>query len=1151
MLRRRGLHWVISSKCRHIAETAIPLAAVEARSTPPSTAASAAPVEVSPQLFISPEGPQSYEALRRRADANVVSLDRLAESPYAPHPAVVLTEAIPRYVAEVGRLEGASDDEVVAWARACCVAAAPGSQTTSTSLAPLTATLTRGVGFRLTRDVAVKVHAAQRTYAETDRAEDYDELQQQRLALHRLEKAILAPPSPSGGGGAPPESLVDVTRRLVHRLDDAAVAPGSGAHCATRCASAAVLGWLSELLQGYLAAVEATGAWEGAVAVLTLSRAVDDMSLELLDAWDASGADELLAKGEKDAITKVIESPDGDAWRRWHFSLLPALRKSVDGMSAGDGVTLARVVAACAPSRNFDLAHQLCQDALATSLTRAARNVPVLSPAQRAAIAATTLTTEVLSGLADCVGAKRHLDGFRELFAASHQEALSHIPVTLPLYNALIHACARCVDEPQRLTLALTFYRALRDNSVVPTEATYAGLVKVAATVGEPTTAFGLFQEAKAVVQHTNETGAPSTAGGVGDDSVVLSPHLYSGLILAYQRGGFPGDAYRTLEVLMRQRVPLTRDAFHAGMEACSYDEAADALAVMTGPHYRMLPTPTTYAHLQRAMARAYRARTSDRLLVVGDIHAKVAALVALTARSEAAVAAPLLLDTADGGDDGETATAAAEGGAGSQSTDVVLTATAGSFGRQPSSSSSLSVPSTSAAREDASVPGGLSVTSPAAPAAVGSRDLRLALRRQRDYVLATEEAVLKATVPLTTAVVLAAGGAVGRASSTASATRLDEETWREVQLASHILPAVRAVQDGMAHADAEGGIFAEVGLASGLPLDRCVTLAPQYPTRLPPAPMVAVIARDVLCDDVFAALEPVRDHFSAVYLPYSSLRALVRFVDANLHIDTLEQEKRTQRRSHLRGAGNGASGSVSAEHDDPHAKAARAVHSLRRLMNCYGDVVHVGSVTEDVTAKVFWRRFGLNQAASQSAPQPRGGSGGVKVVERTNRDVKNLPAEDRHLLAAAAMLVHGNVLDDVCTAAGALVSAGVLEPGNEFVRHGGSFGVYHAVGAKVTVVTRDRRLADRARALGAAAAAVNGGRVSPPAALSAAAAAPPLVSNPFALSALAAAARQPHASHPQPRGRSPRQPRAARLEAHHPDHWPGWLLTAEQRQGM
>jgi cell division septation protein DedD len=241
----------------------------------------------------------------------------------------------------------------------------------------------------------------------------------------------------------------------------------------------------------------------------------------------------------------------------------------------------------------------------------------------------------------------------------------------------------------------------------------------------------------------------------------------------------------------------------------------------------------------------------------------------------------------------------------------------------------------------------------------------------------------------------------------------------------------------------------------------------------------------------------------------------------------------------------------VSAEHDDPHVKAARAVHSLRRLMNCYGDVVHVGSVTEDMTAKVFWRRFGLNQGASQSAPQPRGGSGGVKVVERANRDVKNLPAEDRHLLAAAAMLVHGNVLEDVCTAAGALVRAGVLEPGSEFVRHGGSFGVYHAVGAKVTVVTRDRRLADRARALGAAAAAVNGGRVSPtPAALSAAAAAP-FVSNPFALSALAAAARQPHASHPQPRGRSPRQPRAARLEAHHPDHWPGWLLTAEQRQGM
>lgn len=166
-------------------------------------------------------------------------------------------------------------------------------------------------------------------------------------------------------------------------------------------------------------------------------------------------------------------------------------------------------------------------------------------------------------------------------------EAAAAVPVSVPLYTALIDAASRAVEEPQRMSIALSLYRRLRDGALTPSAETYAALIACCASAREPTHAFAFYHEARQVC-------------GVSS----FPPRVYTNLLLSYSTAGYGSDARKTLDVLVDAGAPLTRASFHAALaSAVTVREAQEIMTLMTD-RYHITPTPHTYAYVVQAIAR-------------------------------------------------------------------------------------------------------------------------------------------------------------------------------------------------------------------------------------------------------------------------------------------------------------------------------------------------------------------------------------------------------------------------------------------------------------------------------------------------------------------------------------------------------------------
>lgn len=245
-------------------------------------------------------------------------------------------------------------------------------------------------------------------------------------------------------------------------------------------------------------------------------------------------------------------------------------------------------VASCGRERDFDLAISLYR-----------RLVQHAQAAGSFAVSVRDMSA-ALTALASCSRTSVHFAELQSLIIAS--EAAQTVPVSVPLYTALIDAVSRATDNPARMQVALALYRRLRDGQLTPTAATYATLMACCASTSEPTQAFAFYQEARHVC---------------GVDA--LTPQVYTNLLLAYANAGYGADARRTLDVLVEAGAPLTRPAFHAVLAAAvTYREAAEVLALMTD-RYRIAATPNSYGLLAQAAAK--EPNGSSTILQLFDLH--------------------------------------------------------------------------------------------------------------------------------------------------------------------------------------------------------------------------------------------------------------------------------------------------------------------------------------------------------------------------------------------------------------------------------------------------------------------------------------------------------------------------------------------------
>ncbi|KAG5481382.1 hypothetical protein LSCM4_07093 [Leishmania orientalis] len=194
--------------------------------------------------------------------------------------------------------------------------------------------------------------------------------------------------------------------------------------------------------------------------------------------------------------------------------------------------------------------------------------------------------TQALVALAH---SSRTTTDFTELRALlGESEAAAVVPVSVPLYTALIDAASRAVEEPQRMAIALSMYRRLRDGGLMPTSDTYAALIACCASTREPTHAFAFYHEARQVC-------------GVAR----FTPRMYTNLLLSYTTAGYGADARKTLDVLVEAGAPLSRASFHAVLAgAVTVREAQEVVELMT-ERYHIAPTPHTYAYVVKAVARS------------------------------------------------------------------------------------------------------------------------------------------------------------------------------------------------------------------------------------------------------------------------------------------------------------------------------------------------------------------------------------------------------------------------------------------------------------------------------------------------------------------------------------------------------------------
>lgn len=188
------------------------------------------------------------------------------------------------------------------------------------------------------------------------------------------------------------------------------------------------------------------------------------------------------------------------------------------------------------------------------------------------------------------------------------------------------------------LSIALSFYRQIRDVGLIPRPETYAGLMGCSAVCREPTQAFAFYHEARCVCKgeggkknprrRSSSADDPTPNGSLGrpkdsqeqkDDALLhrggaysllheeewvadgikhFTPSMYTNLLLAYHYAGYDMDAKKTLDVLVEAGAPLERASFHAVLAGCvTLREGQEVLDTMVKT-YRLSPTPHTFAFL-------------------------------------------------------------------------------------------------------------------------------------------------------------------------------------------------------------------------------------------------------------------------------------------------------------------------------------------------------------------------------------------------------------------------------------------------------------------------------------------------------------------------------------------------------------------------
>ncbi|KAG5507628.1 hypothetical protein JKF63_06577 [Porcisia hertigi] len=218
----------------------------------------------------------------------------------------------------------------------------------------------------------------------------------------------------------------------------------------------------------------------------------------------------------------------------------------------------------------------------------------------------TATPNELASALVALAHSSRTTTDFTELRALLvESEAAAVVPVSVPLYTALIGAASRAVEEPQRMTFALHMYRRLRDGGLALTADTYAALIACCASTREPTHAFAFYHEARQVC---------------GTES--LTPQVYTNLLLSYTSAGFGADARKTLDVLVEAGAPLSRASFHAVLAGSVTVREAQAVVKLMTERYHIAPTPHTYAYVTQAVAKSPSG--ASMALQLFDIHEDV-----------------------------------------------------------------------------------------------------------------------------------------------------------------------------------------------------------------------------------------------------------------------------------------------------------------------------------------------------------------------------------------------------------------------------------------------------------------------------------------------------------------------------------------------
>ncbi|CBZ33397.1 hypothetical protein, conserved [Leishmania donovani] len=413
-----------------------------------------------------------------------------------------------------------------------------------------------------------------------------------QLALTEAQDTVLAAQTIGDiASHAALEELLAQLEALANAMDACVYAPAWTMPVATH----------SALLHGLLRLAAATGSRLQALAALDDLLSLQERQLRHISARRGSNQHHA-GDGDKDGDG---DEDDGSFSMDDAVALVDAAAQQyVEPVTAQDHLW---AMQACAKDQNRDFA---------TALSLYRRFV---QHAEAGRFSATP--NDFSDALVALAHSSRTTTDFTELRALLiESEAAAVVPVSVPLYTAIIDAASRAIEEPQRMVIALFMYRRLRDGGLTPTADTYAALIACCASTREPTHAFAFYHEARQVC-------------GVA----CFTPQVYTNLLLSYTSAGYGADARKTLDVLVEAGAPLSRASFHAVLAgAVTAREAQEVVELMT-ERYHIAPTPHTYAYVAQAVARS-PAGVSTALQLF-DIHED--AMRALAQMANATVRSP------------------------------------------------------------------------------------------------------------------------------------------------------------------------------------------------------------------------------------------------------------------------------------------------------------------------------------------------------------------------------------------------------------------------------------------------------------------------------------------------------------------------------